>query len=246
MFEGSRTDVFSLWFCVEMFVFECCVQSAEQGLCFVYDARAQSSSWSSERRFLCPSICLFDPFSETMADMERAEAPVATPVVADNETGVGAPEGGVPVAKAAGPHPPPATAEETNLVGNTAFGVLLPDDDLMTVPLDNLLRLQMGSVECSENLVREMSFEIAKSESERWHTASNRVLENLYRVQGDLNFLQRLHQADQSQDLGEMILPESRGENGGKTHRELQIVRKLGPPSGPTRTLRSSRIPSRM
>ena len=62
------------------------------------------------------------------------------------------------------------------------------------------MRLQMATVERSENLVQSVSFEIAKSETERWHKGSNVVLENPYKVQSDLNFIQRLHTQDHSQN----------------------------------------------
>ena len=84
----------------------------------------------------------------------------------------------------------------------------------------------MSQVECSESLVSSMSYEIAKSESERWHRASNSVLENLYKVQSDLDFLQRTHNEDPSQPLGDMVVPADRGVHAGKAYTELQILRQ--------------------
>ena len=132
--------------------------------------------------------------------MELTESPMATPVIVGDDNEAAAPEGGVPTAKAAGPSPAPGNAEV-----NTVFGVLLSGQDLVTVPLDDLMRLQMSQVECSESLVQSVSYEIAKGETERW---------------------QRAHSQDPSQNLGDMVLPAHRGVHAGKAYTELQTLRQ--------------------
>ena len=158
-----------------------------------------------------------------MTDMKRPETTAV--VREESEAAVPAAADGVPTPKAAGPHAPPA-GEMTNLVGNTVYGVLLKDKDLTTIPLDELMQLQMATVECSENLISETPFEIAKSEAERWRKGSNQVLETLYRVQSDLDHIQRLRSQDPTQNLAELTLPEGQGVNSGKSFTELQILRQ--------------------
>lgn len=158
-----------------------------------------------------------------MTDMERPE----TTAVVREEAEAAAPAAaeGVPTPKAAGPHVPPVGAA-TNLIGNTVYGVLLKDRDLTTVPLDELMALQMATVECSENLISETPFEIAKCEAERWRKSSNQVLDTLYRVQLDLDQIQRLHSQDPTRNLAELTLPKDNGVNSGVTYAELQIRRQ--------------------
>ncbi|CAK9059491.1 unnamed protein product [Durusdinium trenchii] len=131
------------------------------------------------------------------------------------------------VAEIAAPGPSPPRVENPeieNLSGNTVHGVLLGGEDLVTVPLDTLQRLQMSRVECSESFVRNLSYEVAKSEAERWHKAANTVVEGLYKLQDDLDFLQKAHSLDPSQTLEEMVLPADRGVHAGKATTELQIL----------------------
>ena len=157
--------------------------------------------------------------------MENTESSMAAPVTVSDESGVAAPEGGMPTAKAPGPSPPRVENPEIeNLSGNTVHGVLLGGEDLVTVPLDTLQRLQMSRVECSESFVRNLSYEVAKSEAERWHKAANTVVEGLYKLQDDLDFLQKAHSLDPSQTLEEMVLPADRGVHAGKATTELQIL----------------------
>ena len=193
------------------------------------DARAQYSSLSSERRIfeLCDlTLC----YQREMADRVSTESSMPATVVVPDEGGVAEPEVGIraadgPTPKAPGPSPPrPENPEIENLVRNTVHGVLLGSEDLVSVPLDTLQRLQMSRVEASESLIRTLSYEVAKSEAERWRKAANTVLEGLYKLQNDVDWLQREHSSNPSQDLDSMVLPADRGIHAGKATPELRIL----------------------
>ena len=112
------------------------------------------------------------------------------------------------------------------MIGNTVCGVLLKDRDLLTVPLDELMALNMASVECSEGLISETPFEIAKAEAEKWRRSASQALDALYSVQSDLDKIQRVHAEEPTRNLAEIPLPEGNGANSGVTYAELQIRRQ--------------------
>ena len=109
--------------------------------------------------------------------------------------------------------------------GHTVTGPLMVDVDLLEVPLDNLLALNMGAAEPSEDLVSNTHFEVSKSESERWHRAAYEAQEIVYAIQSEVDQVTRLHSEAPGTELDETRLPAENGPRSGMSYRELSIRR---------------------
>ena len=164
-----------------------------------------------------------------MASVERpeieiveGEAPAAAGEVA---------EAAVPSPKASGPMGPPAAPStvasgvDPNKVGHTVTGPLVVDADLVEMPLDTLLALDMGSAEPADDLVSNTGFELLKGEAERWHRAASAVQEAVYGLQAELDKVINIHRAAPGTVLDETVLPAESGPRSGMTFRELSIRR---------------------
>ena len=140
-------------------------------------------------------------------------------------------EAAVPSPKASGPVGPPAAPSavasgvDPNKVGQTVTGPLVVDADLVEMPLDTLLALDMGSAEPGEDLVSNTGFELLKGEAERWHRAASAVQEAIYGLQAELDKIINIHRAAPGTVLDETVLPAESGPRSGMTFRELSIRR---------------------
>ena len=131
-----------------------------------------------------------------MASVERPEIEIAegeAPAAAGEVA-----EAAVPSPKASGPMGPPAAPStvasgvDPSKVGQTVTGPLVVDADLVEMPLDTLLALDMGSAEPGDELVSSTGFELLKGEAERWHRAASAVQEAIYGLQAELDNVEML------------------------------------------------------
>ena len=137
--------------------------------------------------------------------------------------------GGTPSPKASEPAGPPASPStamgggEPNKTGRTVSGPLMVDLELLEVPLDSLLALNMGAAEPSDDLVSNTCFEVSETESERWHRAAHDAQEMVYAMQSEMDRVVRTHQENPGTELDETRLPDGSGPRSGMSHHELGI-----------------------
>ena len=152
-----------------------------------------------------------------MASVERPEIEIVegeVPAVA-----VEVAEAAVPSPKASGPMGFPATPSavasgvDPNKVGHTVTGPLVIDADLVELPLDTLLVLDMGSAEPAADLVSNTGFELLKGEAERWHRAASAVQEAIYGLQAEMDKVINIHRAAPETVLDETV---TTAESGGQ------------------------------
>ena len=164
-----------------------------------------------------------------MATVERPEIEIVegeVPAVA-----VEVAEAAVPSPKASGPMGPPATPSavasgvDPNMVGHTVTGPLVVDADLVELPLDTLLALDMGSAEPADDLVSNTGFEVSKGEAERWHRAASAAQEAVYSLQSEMDKVISIHRDAPGTVLDETLLPVESGPRSGMSFRELNIRR---------------------
>ena len=164
-----------------------------------------------------------------MASVERPEIEIVegeVPAVA-----VEVAEAAVPFPKASGPLGPPATPSavasgvDPNKVGHTVTGPLVVDADLVELPLDSLLALDLGSAEPADDLVSNTGFELLKGEAERWHRAASAVQEAVYSLQSEMDKVISIHREAPETVLDETLLPAESGPRSGMSFRELNIRR---------------------
>ena len=164
-----------------------------------------------------------------MASVERPEIEIVEGEVPAAAGEVA--EAAVPSPKASGPMGPPATPSavasgvDPNKVSHTVTGPLVVDADLVEMPLDTLLALDMGSAEPADDLVSNTGFELSKGEAERWHRAASAVQEAVYGLQSEMDKVINIHRAAPGTVLDETVLPAESGPRSGMSFRELSIRR---------------------
>ena len=164
-----------------------------------------------------------------MASVERPEIEIVEGEVPAAAVEVA--EAAVPSPKASGPMGPPATPSavasgvDPNKVGHTVTGPLVVDADLVELPLDTLLALDLGSAEPADDLVSNTGFELLKGEAERWHRAASAVQEAVYSLQSEMDKVISIHREAPETVLDETLLPAESGPRSGMSFRELNIRR---------------------
>ena len=104
-------------------------------------------------------------------------------------------------------------------------GPLVVDADLVELPLDSLLALDLGSAEPADDLVSNTGFELLKGEAERWHRAASAVQEAVYSLQSEMDKVISIHREAPETVLDETLLPAESGPRSGMSFRELNIRR---------------------